>query len=256
MSIESVVHYCCGVLVCWPVVQWAVKPCASYRPAAEGTYLLVKQQAHCWSAILERKKYLWTTGLRQESKWYSTTWIIEWWNAAQHDDHTQHNIGLLNTFPYVPRTVFVFDCIYGISQNRPQNTLCLGRIRISYVNGVFYIYWRGIRYISALNPVYFGVTPYIGVKPYIFWRETLHRVKLSTLTLASKPEQLWHIWLMLNCSIYLLTWCNLWLWHACIYAFAYSVFPFFYTVFADFTRTHRRGVCCDIYMYFVHTVCI
>ena len=67
--------------------------------------------------------------------------------------------------------------------------LCLGRIRISYVNGVFYMYWRGIRYISALNPVYFGVTPYIGVKPYIFWRETLHRVKLSSLTLGSKPEQ-------------------------------------------------------------------
>ncbi len=37
-------------------------------------------------------------------------------------------------------------------------------------------------------------------------------------------------------------------------AFPYSVFSVFHTVFADFTRTHRRGVFCDIYTYFVYTV--
>ena len=39
-----------------------------------------------------------------------------------------------------------------------------------------------------------------------------------------------------------------------MYAFPYSVFPVFHTVFADFTRTHRRGVFCNIYTYFIHTV--
>ena len=39
-----------------------------------------------------------------------------------------------------------------------------------------------------------------------------------------------------------------------IYAFSYSVFPDFHTVFADFTPTHRRGVFCDIYTYFENTV--
>ena len=39
-----------------------------------------------------------------------------------------------------------------------------------------------------------------------------------------------------------------------MYAFPYSVFPVFHTVFADFTLTHRHGVLCIIYTYFVYTV--
>ncbi len=106
-------------------------------------------------------------------------------------------IALGHTFLSRTRTVSVFDCIYAISQHGPQNTPFFGQIRISYVNGILYVYWRKIRHIWGSNPIYVGVKPNIcwcetqyRMKVYIFWHETLYWVKLSTFNLANKPEQL------------------------------------------------------------------
>ncbi len=79
----------------------------------------------------------------------------------------QPTIGLLNTVLYCTRIVSVFDCIYAISQNRPQNTPKKGRIQISYVNGAFTC-------ILVQNPVYFGVKPNIFRRDTLYRRETLH----------------------------------------------------------------------------------
>ena len=167
---------------------------------------------------------------------------------------------LLNTILYCTRIVSVFDCIYAISQNRPQNTPKKGRIQISYVHGVFTC-------ILVQNPVYFGIKPNIfrrdtlyrretlhilGVKPYICVKPHLEACKQAKKSLTHLISQHFYslaTFIYENDAIYDSDMHK----YTPLLSFPYTVFLELHTAFADFTHTHRHGVFCNKYAYFVYT---